>query len=94
MGDPQRGTDFLPKTGSRQPVCRPLNTGFGSCNITADRCQAAAGIFDQGADYHIGSEITRFVFLYKFPVTVIYHDKDVAADFFDKPDDIADIIRR
>src|SRR5699024_11190598 len=70
LHDSERSANLFSKSGRSQAVRTVLDQILPSGNIAADRSQAAAWIFDQGADDHVCSYITRLDRFHKFPITV------------------------
>ena len=84
-------TDFFSKSRSHQTVRCILHTFFCSGDISAKRCKSATRIFNQRTDNHICSEIRRFCHVNEFPIAVIDHYDNIAADAFNKVDGFPDV---
>ena len=73
----KRCPHLLAEARGGQPVGAALYQIPPARDIPAGRRNAAAWIFDQRTRHQIGSPADRFIFLNKFPIAVIHHDKAV-----------------
>ena len=88
---PQIGTYFLTKSGSRQPVCTAADTCFCAANIAANRSQTAAGVFDQGTHYHVCPHIRGLYGFHELSITVIHHTDNIRFYFFAEGNQLANL---
>ena len=59
-------------------------------DIATNRCQSAAGIFNEGSHDHVRTHIGGFHRLHEFSVAVIHHADHIRLDAFDKGDQLTD----
>ena len=87
----QGGSHFFAKTRGSEPYRRILHTFRSAGDVTADRSQSSAGIFDQRAHDHVCSDIGRLSSLDKLAVAVVHHADDVRADTLYHSNRLADL---
>ena len=88
------GAQLRAQAGGSQAVGALIDALLGAADIAAGGSQAAAGIFDEGTDDHIGADIAGFDDLGELAVAVIHHADDAGLEFLDKADQLADLLDR
>ena len=87
----EAGTALPADAGGGQTHGGPLHKLRRTRDISPRRRDAAAGIFDKGADYKVSACIAGLEGIGKFPVAVVHHDANGGVNGFHGLDDSADL---
>ena len=91
---PQVGAHLLPKARGGEPVGAPVHALLRAADVAADGGKAPAGVLDEAAHHHVGSQVRGLHGLHELAVAVVHHDLHIRLDPLAEGDQLPDLCHR